>query len=351
MTSRTPGPVGRVRSVIGGLGAVCLAAACSTSAGSKEAGRHTAVNVRLAVADPSGVSHLPVVLANRLGYFADEGLDVNMVDFQAGSKVLTALLAGDVDVASGFYGDTIVMAAKGKFLRSFVTTINSPGLALVVSPRTERRINGVADLKGSVVGVSAPGSGTHIALNYLLHREGLTSDDVAVAGIGLAGTAVAAMERGQVDAGVLLEPALSQLAQRAGDLKILVDTRLPATVKEVFGGHDFPAIGLFSRSNWLAGNPATAKRLAAALTRALTWAHSHSPAQIAAAMPLEFAGPDRNLYLTTIASAAGTISVDGRMSVAGAEAVRRMLAVSMPDVAGAEIDLAATFTNEFLKNP
>lgn len=350
MMARRQRPATGIRTIIGGLGALFLAA-CSASAGSEKPVGHEAVKVTLAVAAPSGVSHLPVVLADRLGYFAEKGLDVRLVDFEAGSKVLTALLAGDADVASGFYGDTISMAAKGKSLRSFVTTINSPGLALAVSPRTNRRINRLADLKGAVVGVSAPGSGTHIALNYLLRRDGLGSDDVAVTGIGLAGTAVAAMERGQVDAAVLLEPALSQLEQRVGGLKLLVDTREPATVNEIFGGDGFPAIGLFTRSDWLAGNPATARKLAAAVTRALHWVHAHSATETADAMPAEYAGPDRALYLTTIASATRTVSVDGRMSVAGAEAVRRMLAVSVPEVAAAEIDLAATFTNEFVESP
>lgn len=340
--------VGPRRLLAAGLAALVVSAACSASAGGGEAGRGEPIKVTLAMAAPSGVTHLPVVLADRLGYYADEGLDVRMVDFQAGSKVLAALLAGDADVASGFYGDTITMAAKGKSLRSFVTTVNSPGLALAVSPKAGRRVDRLADLRGAVVGVSAPGSGSHVFLNYLLHRDGLDPDDIAVAGIGLSGTAVAAMERGQVDAAVMLEPALSQLERRAGGLQFLADTREQAGIDEIFGTDGFPAIGLLTRSNWLADHPATARKLAAALTRALRWVHGHSAAEIADALPPEFAGPDRGLYVSTIASARRTVSIDGRMTAAGAEAVRRFLTVSTPEVADAGIDLAETFTNEFL---
>jgi NitT/TauT family transport system substrate-binding protein len=332
-----------------GLAAVLLSAACSTSATGQEAASEKTTKVTLAIPAPSELFNLPVVLADELGYYAEEGLDVNLIDFQVGSTVLQAVLAGDADAASGFYGHTIMMAAKGQPIRSFVTTINTPGLVLAVSPATRRPIKHLADLKGAVVGVSAPGSGSHIFLQYLLRRHGVAPDDVAVSGIGLAGTAVAAMERGRVDAAIMLEPALSQLQQRMGKLVLLVDTRTQAGVSEIFGTDGYPGIALYARSKWLAENQATATKLAAAVTRALHWIHDHSAEEIADAMPEQLVRGDRALYVTTVATAKSTVSTDGRMHVEGAEAVRRMLAVSVPEVADADIDLTATYTNEFLQ--
>lgn len=328
--------------------AALISSACSASATGEERSSSKATKVTLAVPAPSELFNLPVVLANQLGYFSDEGLDVKLVDVGAGTNGLQAVLAGEAQAASGFAGHSITMAAKGQAVRSFVTTMNSPGMALVVSPATRRSIATVEDLRGAVVGVSAPGSGTHHLLNYVLHQHGLSPDDVSVAGIGLSGTAVAAMENGKVDASVMLEPALSQLQKRTGDLRFLVDTRTTEGVTEVFGTKDYPAIALYARSTWLAKNSKTARGLAAAVTRALRWARQHEAGEIADKMPAEYASGDRALYEATIATAKPTISPDGRMHPEGAEALRKMLSVSVPEARDTDINLVDTYTNEFL---
>lgn len=336
-----------MRLVVAALAAL-ISAACSASATGEERSSGKATKVTLAVPAPSELFNLPVVLADRLGFFADEGLNVKLVDVGAGTNAVQAVLAGEAQAASGFAGHTITMAAKGQAVRSFVTTVNSPGMALAVSPATNRPIRTVADLKGAAVGVSAPGSGTHHFLNYVLDQHGLAPEDVSVTGIGLAATAVAAMENGKVDAAVMLEPALSQLQKRTGGLRFLVDTRTTDGVTEVFGTKDYPAIALYARSTWLAKNKEIARGLAAAVTRALQWARQREAAEIAERMPTEYVGGDRALYEATIATAKPTISPDGRMHAEGAEALRKMLAVSVPEVRDADINLADTYTNEFL---
>lgn len=328
--------------------AALISAACSASATSAESSSDKAAKVTLAVPAPSELINMPVVLADRLGFFADEGLDVKLVDVGAGTNAVQAVLAGEAQAASGFAGHTITMAAKGQAIRSFVTTMNSPGMALAVSPATSRPIRTVDDLKGAAVGVSAPGSGTHHVLNYVLEQHGLAPEDVSVTGIGLAATAVAAMENGKVDAAVMLEPALSQLQRRTGGLRFLVDTRTVQGVTEVFGTKDYPAMALYARSTWLAKNKETAQGLATAVTRALQWARQHEAAEIAERMPAEYAGGDRALYEATVATAKATLSTDGRMHPEGAEALRKMLAVSIREVKAANIDLSDTYTNEFL---
>ena len=336
-----------MRLVMAALAAV-ISAACSASATGEERSAGRATKITLAVPAPSELFNLPIVLADRLDFFADEGLDVKLVDVGAGTNAVQAVLAGEAQAASGFAGHTITMAAKGQAVRSFVTTVNSPGMALAISPATGRPISTVADLKGAAVGVSAPGSGTHHLLNYVLEQHGLAPDDVSVTGIGLAATAVAAMEHGKVNAAVMLEPALSQLQKRTRGIRFLVDTRTPEGVTEVFGIKDYPAMALYARSTWLAENKETARGLATAVTRALQWARQHEAAEIAERMPAEYIGADRALYEATVATARYTFSPDGRMHPEGAEALRKMLAVSVPEVKTADINLADTYTNAFL---
>ena len=100
-----------------------------------------------------------------------------------------------------------------------------PGLVLVVSPRHADRITSVKDLAGKKVGVSAPGSSTDFFLKYLLAKNGVDPNSVAVVGIGIEATAVAAMEQGIVDAAVMLDPGATVLQGKIQDFKILSDTR------------------------------------------------------------------------------------------------------------------------------
>ena len=328
------------------LASAAAMAACTPSEGStRVAGPAT---VALAVPAPSALILLPAILAQRLGFYTDEALDVRLEYFQAGSKALQALLAGDVDVVEGVYEHTVHMAARGQSLTSFVTLGRSPGAVLAVSPRSRRTITQVEDLKGAAVGVSAPGSATHFFANDILVQHGLSPNDVGIQAVGSGATAIAAMETGQVDAAVLLEPTVSQLEQRLGRLQILADTRTERGAREIFGTDSYPGIGLYTRSAWIAGHEDTARKLARAMTRTLRWLHDHSAEDIAARMPPELRGENTGVYVRALALGKSMFPLDGRMSLRDAETARRLLALSIPEVRDAHIDLSKTFTNEFL---
>ena len=89
-----------------------------------------------------------------------------------------------------------------------------PGLALVVSPKHTAEIKSIKDLADKKVGVSAPGSSTDFFLKYLLSKNGVDPNSVGVIGVGLGATAVAAMEQGQIDAAVMLDPSVTVLQGR-----------------------------------------------------------------------------------------------------------------------------------------
>ncbi|MES8287119.1 ABC transporter substrate-binding protein, partial [Cutibacterium acnes] len=80
---------------------------------------------------------------------------------------------------------------------------------------------GIAELKGKKIGVTAPGSSTHIMLNFVLAKAGLKPSDVSVIGVGASNGAVAAMRSGQIDAISNLDPVIT-LLQRSGDLRVIV---------------------------------------------------------------------------------------------------------------------------------
>ena len=222
-----------------------------------------------------------------------------------------------------------------------------PGLTLVVSPKQTGKINSVKDLKDKKVGVSAPGSSTDFFLKYLLSKNGVDPNSVGVIGIGLAATAVAAMEQGSVDAAVMLDPAITLLQGKNKDLKILSDTRTQKDTLDVFGG-EYPGGALYTKSAWIASHPKETQALTNAIVATLKWIHSHTPEEIMAKMPENLVGPDKALYLAALKNTIPMYSTTGKMDPKGAQAVLDVFSQSSPEVKNAKIDLSKTYTNKFV---
>ena len=73
----------------------------------------------IAVGGKNLLYYLPLTIAESLGYFKAEGLDVTIVDFAGGSRALQAVIGGSADVVSGAFEHTLNMQAKGQKLRAF----------------------------------------------------------------------------------------------------------------------------------------------------------------------------------------------------------------------------------------
>ena len=192
--------------------------------------------VTLAIGGASCLCYLPTMLAKQLGEYEKAGVNVDVVEFKGGSEALKAVMGGSADVVSGYFDHCVNLAAKGQHLQSFVVYDRYPGFALVVSPKHAAEIKSIKDLANKKVGVSAPGSSTDFFLKYILKKNGVDPNSVAVIGVGLGASAIAAMEQGQVEAAIMLDPAVTILQGRDKDLKILSDTRSQKDTLAVFGG-------------------------------------------------------------------------------------------------------------------
>ena len=303
--------------------------------------------VTLAVGGGGCLCYLPTILAKQLGEFEKAGINVEVVDFKGGSESLKAVIGGSADVVSGYFDHCVNLAAKGQHLQAFVVYDRYPGLALVVSPKHTAEIKSVKDLANKKVGVSAPGSSTDFFLKYLLSKNGVDPNSVAVIGVGLGGSAIAAMEQGQIEAAVMLDPAVTLLQGKNPDLKILSDTRTQIDTLAVFGG-EYPGGALYTKAEWIAGHQKEVQGMATAIVATLKWIHSHTPEEIMAKMPPEMVGKDKDLYLAALKNTIPMYSETGRMDPKGAQAVLAVFSQSSPDVAKANIDLSKTYTNSFV---
>ncbi|TXT40401.1 MAG: putative ABC transporter substrate binding protein [Comamonadaceae bacterium] len=301
----------------------------------------------IAVGGKNLLYYLPLTIAEQLGYFKAEGLDVTIVDFAGGSKALQAVVGGSADVVSGAFEHTINMQFKGQALRAFVLQGATPQIVLGINPKTLPNYKGFADLKGKKIGVSAPGSSTNVMVNFLLAKVGLKPTDVSIIGVGTGNGAVAAMRSGQIDAMSNLDPVITLLL-RSGDIKIASDTRVMAESEAVFGG-PMPAGCLYAPQPFIDKNPATVQALANAIVRADKWIQTAGAAEIIKAVPESYLLGDRAVYIDAFLAAKGSLSRDGMIPDKGPETAFRALASVDAKLGAAKLDLNAVYTNDFVK--
>jgi NitT/TauT family transport system substrate-binding protein len=327
------------------IAAVSLTALLGACSGSKDpAVRH----VRLAIGGQNQMVYLPTTLAQELGFYREEGIDAELQDFAGGAKALQAAVGGSADVVSGFYDHTIQMAADGREYIAFVTMLRFPGLVLVTSPQGAGTLTTIASLKGHVAGVTTAGSSSQMLLTYILQRHGLAPDAVSVTAIGSAATAVAALEHGKVDVGMVADPAFTLVQRRNPGVRVLADLRTADGVAGALGTRAYPASVLYASGDWIRAHRDTTERLARAITRTLAWMQSHTPQEIAAKTPKTFRGEDDALYVDALKASMPMFSPDGLMPAEGAEVVRTLLAGSMEKIRRASVDVSKTYTNEFI---
>lgn len=226
--------------------------------------------------------------------------------------------------------------------------IRYAGNVLLTSPQASARIRRIEDLRRASIGVPDLGSQAHLVLNFLLSRHGLAPSDVTPIATGTQNAAVAALERGRLDALSSFEPAVTQVLIRHPEVRILADARTEKGVREIFGVDSYPGSVLYAQTDWLRQNTDTARRMARAIQASLHWIRAHSPDEIMRVVPPAYLGEDRSTYRQALVRSIGMYSENGKMPEGGPGAVRRTLATFLEPVRKAQIDLAKTYTNEFV---
>ena len=324
---------------------LAAAALALAFAGSAQAAEPEKKDVSLGVGGKSLLYYLPLTIAEKKGYFTEEGLNVTINDFKGGSQSLQALQGGSVDAVTGAYEHTIRMQVKNRPVIALIELGRFPGIVLAVRSTLKDKVKKAGDLKGMKIGVTAPGSSTNNFVNYLLAKDGVKPDEVSIIGIGGGATAVAAIKRGEIDALSNLEPVISTL-ERDKSIFVLADTRTEEGSKAIFGGNSTAAV-LYATPEFIEKNPITTQRLVNAMAKALKWIAQASGEDIAAAVPEEFHMGDRTLYVEAVKHSLPTYSRDGVITEASMKAAQALLAFDA-EVASAKVDLAKTFDGRFI---
>jgi NitT/TauT family transport system substrate-binding protein len=226
---------------------------------------------------------VPYEVARSAGYFKDHGLDLELVYTRGGNAAMQALVGGAVDYAATSLDVAIQAYANvGADIRRFVVTGRLPLFAVVTAPKTATEIQSIKDLEGRTVGVIALGTADHALTLYLLKQAGADARRVQFATVGV--NLLEGLRQGQMDAGVVQEPALTVL-KRAG-ARVLVNAMDLEDAKHYLGG-SFEFMGVAVRSKEVEQRRPEMVALTKALADALEGLREMTGEQLVAAFPKE----------------------------------------------------------------
>lgn len=310
-------------------------------------GRFEKSKITLAVGGKAAFYYLPLTIAEQLGYFAAEGLELEIVDFPSSIRAQQSLASGNSDVVCGAFEHLISLHTKHQSVQSFVALGRTPQIAMGVSAKSMPHYKRFSDLKGKRIGIAAPGTGTNIMANLILQRAGLQQNDVSYIGVGTSAGALSALRTGQIDAICNLEPVMSQLEQN-GEIKIIADSRTLRGTQAIFGGA-MPGACLYATSDYLQKNKWVVQALSNAIVRSLKWLQTAGPKELLQSVPEVYLMGDRGLYLATFNKLRESISLDGLVAEDAAKLSLKVMASFDPALKAEKIDISKTYVNVFAK--
>jgi NitT/TauT family transport system substrate-binding protein len=316
----------------------CLALVCPTS--------HANEKITIMVSGMEKQIYLPAKLTEQLGYFKEQGVDVELQSEPSGINGENEMLAGAVQGVVGFYDHTIDLQAKGKAAVSVVQFSQAPGEVVLVSSKLADTIKSPADFKGRTLGVTGLGSSTNFLMQYLSASSGVKVSDITPVPVGAGTTFIAAMKQGRIDVGMTTEPTVSAMV-RSKDAKVLIDLRTPESTAKALGGL-YPAACLYMPTVWVNAHHDQVQKLVNAFVKTMRFIHTHSAEEIASSMPADYYANSKPDYVNALAESKSMFTPDGRMPASGPPTVLKVLQGFDKEVAGKSIDLSRTFTTQFV---
>ena len=255
------------------------------------------------------VTVLPVWLGDAGGFFEKQGLKVEVVSMEGGSRGTQVLLSGEIQAMHVGLSPVVQANGQGADLRAVVASANILPMTIFTAKKLEPALP-----KGAKVGISTFGSETDIALSILLPKLGMSRQDVEITQVGGTGQRFAALIAGRLDAAPLLEPAISQ-AKARGFIPIF-------DLSEAGGAWIFDSVVM--TAPYIKANRDTALRFMRAYIEGAQWGLKNE-AKLREVIGAKFKTQDKAVIDATVADFIKLMPLDGRPSVDGAKNVIEQL--------------------------
>jgi NitT/TauT family transport system substrate-binding protein len=281
----------------------------------------------LVLDDKASLSHLPLLLAEHLGFFAAEGLEVDLLEQPSQSLAMSALTQGSTDVLCAPYENALLLKHKGFDAVSIVQIARTPQWALGVSKKYIPNFKTLTDLRGKRIGLIDAEGSAHRCLYFSLLRSGILPNEINTVYLNASVHALVAMRSGAIDALMGADPLMTALEKK----------------------DDVTGNGLIVSQTLLQQQPQACQALVAAVMRSLKWLRTAGPSDLLRHMVDNPVLPDRLVYLNAIDNLRESFSLDGWLSAEAQQVSLKMLGLLEPIFNSRSVAWQSTVRNDFVK--
>jgi NitT/TauT family transport system substrate-binding protein len=174
---------------------IILATLATTSIAGAQTPRRLVIGMPVT---PPNLPHIGVYIAKDLGYFDEQGINVELTAFESGLQSLRGGVAGGLDIVGASSEPIITVISRGARIRS----IFSYAHRLTVVMAAQEGIRRPADLRGKNLGIQDVGAFREVMTRAVLHSVGLTPQDVNYVPVASAGY-ISALIANKIDTAIL----------------------------------------------------------------------------------------------------------------------------------------------------
>lgn len=332
--------VWRRRSILLAAAAACSGPSATWAAIDPSRASH---RVTICLAAKQSLYHLPLTLADQLGYFRQAGLAVEWLPHESGAKALGSVLQGQADVVAGAFEHVFGLQHRGLNFQAFVQMGRTPQLSLGVASRLEMR--SIMAMRGTRLGVTSLDSSTHWMSCQWLMQNGLLPEDVVFVEVGSSAAVVDALRSGTIDALCNPDPIMYGLEHK-NEIRVVGEARTLMSTRKLMGG-SVPGACLLARTDYLQRYPDVAQALSDGVVRALKWLQTAGVTDILKTVPVPYWSSDRAMYLAAFEKLRESYALDGLIASDSVLNAWRAHARLPGRLSQARMVLGQTYTNAF----
>jgi NitT/TauT family transport system substrate-binding protein len=215
---------------------------------------------------------LPIYVANTMGAYKEEGLDVEIIEFTGGATATPALLGGSTVLQAAGTENLLKLVQRGQPIAAVMSIQSTVNAAIMVRKDIAEKLGRkptLQDLKGMRIGTLARGGVGDMAVRYIVEDLGLVVDkDVILVPILGYDKHLAAMQAKDIDASLTAEPVQTFWSKGPVGAVFMLDITRgegPAIFQ------DMNWVTLQGKKDWIANNKDTVRKVVRATVKAETF--------------------------------------------------------------------------------
>jgi NitT/TauT family transport system substrate-binding protein len=336
-----------------GLAAAAALAFGALSATGAHAQAKPMQKLRMAIPVPALVFY-PVFAAADKGYFADEGIEMEIISTNGDGPDVDALIAGSVQFTVSTPNRIFTAYEGGKPLKAVMSVSNKMIINCFMNKESAEKA-GIKDgmafnekikrIKGMTFGGTRPGAFTYVmAIDYAKRAGLVPQKDVKVIAAGGGPQMIAAVENKQIDAGCFGSPT-PELAVFRGKSVMFVNNAMDED--KAFSEFLFELV--YVRPDYAKENPETVRKVLRALVRGSEWIVSASPQEHLALLTKRYPAVDSKVLLDSMVTVRAAILPSGCVTPKALQSAADFM--KRVDQLKKDVPFNAVVDNSFLPKP